>query len=132
MAKRQPPLPANSRAGQGKPSKRAAVAGSEEQTTSGGPDALLAYVREDHAAREKATTKRSAPPPNPAKIHGAKKGILPVFVEPALVALADVAPSGPGWVHEIKFDGYRLRIDGSKVKLLASAGRTASRPSLRP
>jgi hypothetical protein len=37
MAKRKPPLPANSRAGHSKPSKRAAVAGSEEQTTSGGP-----------------------------------------------------------------------------------------------
>ena len=49
----------------------------------------------------KATTKRSAPPPNPAKIRGAKKGILPVFVEPALASLADVAPSGPGWLHEL-------------------------------
>jgi bifunctional non-homologous end joining protein LigD len=47
-----------------------------------------------------------------------------VFVEPALASLADVAPSGPGWLHEIKFDGYRLqaRIDGSKVKLLTRKG----------
>ena len=63
-------------------------------------------------------------PPSAAKIRGAKKGILPVFVEPALASLADVAPGGPGWLHEIKFDGYRLqaRIDGSKVKLLTRKG----------
>ena len=86
--------------------------------------AATGEVREDHADREKATTKRSAPPPNPAKIRGAKKGILPVFVEPALASLADAAPSGPGWLHEIKFDGYRLqaRIDGTKVKLLTRKG----------
>ena len=43
-----------------------------------------------------------------------------MFIEPALASLADAAPGGPGWLHEIKFDGYRLqaRIDGTKVKLL--------------
>ena len=73
----------------------------------------------------------------PAKIRGAKKGILPVFVEPALASLADAAPGGPGWLHEIKFDGYRLqaRIDGSKVKLLTRKGldwTRSSGPSRRP
>ena len=44
--------------------------------------------------------------------------------QPALASLADAAPGGPGWLHEIKFDGYRLqaRIDGSKVKLLTRKG----------
>ena len=33
-------------------------------------------------------------------------------------------PSGPGWAHEIKFDGYRmqLRIDGGKATLLTRKG----------
>ena len=86
--------------------------------------ATAGEVREDHAAREKATAERSAPIPSAAKIRGAKKAILPVFVEPALASLADTAPGGPGWLHEIKFDGYRLqaRIDGSKVKLLTRKG----------
>jgi hypothetical protein len=39
-------------------------------------------------------------------------------------------PSGPGWVHEIKHDGYRLivRRDGEAVRLFigAAAGRNAS------
>ena len=30
------------------------------------------------------------------------------FIEPCLPSTADQPPSGPGWVHEIKHDGYRL------------------------
>ena len=55
---------------------------------------------------------------------GAKKGILPAFLEPSLATLADTAPEGAEWIHEIKFDGYRLqaRIDGDRVKLLTRKG----------
>ena len=36
----------------------------------------------------------------------------------------DEAPAGPGWVHEIKYDGYRMhaRIDGRNIKLLTRTG----------
>ena len=36
------------------------------------------------------------------------------FILPCQPALADRPPSGPGWLHEIKFDGYRViaRKDG--------------------
>jgi hypothetical protein len=30
------------------------------------------------------------------------------FILPCQPALADRPPSGPGWLHEIKFDGYRV------------------------
>jgi hypothetical protein len=30
------------------------------------------------------------------------------FIEPCLPSPADRPPSGPGWLHEIKHDGYRL------------------------
>ncbi|KQS77059.1 DNA ligase [Rhizobium sp. Leaf384] len=55
---------------------------------------------------------------------GAKKGGLPDFVEPALASLKPKAPSGDRWVHEIKFDGYRLqaRIDNGQVRLLTRSG----------
>ncbi|MGB6342485.1 MAG: DNA ligase D, partial [Xanthobacteraceae bacterium] len=45
---------------------------------------------------------------------------LPDFIPPSLATLRDTAPSGPGWLHEIKFDGYRIeaRLDRGKVKLL--------------
>jgi hypothetical protein len=29
------------------------------------------------------------------------------FIEPCLPTRAERAPSGPGWVHEIKHDGFR-------------------------
>lgn len=34
---------------------------------------------------------------------------MPVYIEPQLCTLVDVPPSGQGWVHEIKLDGYRIQ-----------------------
>ena len=50
---------------------------------------------------------------------------LPDFVEPQLATLVDTAPEGAGWVHEIKYDGYRLlaRKDGERVRLLTRSGK---------
>ena len=41
----------------------------------------------------------------------AKAGATPCpgFVPPALATLEPKPPRGDGWVHEIKFDGYRLQ-----------------------
>ena len=49
---------------------------------------------------------------------------LPRFVSPSLATLSDKAPDGGNWVHEIKFDGYRIqaRIDRGKVKLFTRKG----------
>ena len=49
---------------------------------------------------------------------------LPDFVPPSLATLRAAAPSGEGWVHEIKFDGYRIqaRLDRGKVRLLTRKG----------
>src|SRR3954466_12744465 len=43
------------------------------------------------------------------------------FILPCQPALADRPPAGPGWLHEIKFDGYRViaRKDGEQVRLWA-------------
>ncbi|PYE87871.1 DNA ligase D [Phyllobacterium leguminum] len=62
--------------------------------------------------------------PDPSKIKGAKKASLPDFIEPALATLETKPPSGAGWLHEIKFDGYRLeaRIEAGRVKLLTRSG----------
>src|SRR5688572_7525669 len=35
---------------------------------------------------------------------------LPGFIEPCLPTVAKSAPTDDGWLHEIKFDGYRLLI----------------------
>lgn len=49
---------------------------------------------------------------------------LPDFVPPSLATLHAVPPSGSGWAHELKFDGYRIqaRLDHGKVRLLTRKG----------
>lgn len=49
---------------------------------------------------------------------------LPAFVPPCLATLTDAPPGGEDWVHEIKFDGYRLqaRITNGSVQLLTRTG----------
>ncbi len=62
--------------------------------------------------------------PDPATIKGAVKAPVPAFVEPMLASLAPLAPTGQRWLHEIKFDGYRLqaRIEAGRVKLFTRGG----------
>ena len=38
------------------------------------------------------------------------KANYPGFVEPALATSVDRVPSGKRWLHEIKFDGYRVQV----------------------
>ena len=86
--------------------------------------AALGDVRADHAARADVAAARRAPLPDVARVRGARKGLLPVFLEPSLASACERPPSGPKWLHEIKHDGYRIqaRIDGGKVKLLTRTG----------
>lgn len=50
--------------------------------------------------------------------------VFPAFIPPCLAAAAHAAPTGPDWVHEIKFDGYRLQaqIAHGQVRLLTRTG----------
>jgi ATP-dependent DNA ligase len=45
---------------------------------------------------------------------------LPEWVPPQLTQLVDAAPEGDDWLHEIKFDGYRMH--GGAVRLLTDDG----------
>ncbi len=81
-------------------------------------------LRRDHAARTSEKRARKAALPDIGKIAGARKKLLPTFVEPSQASPCDRPPKGPKWVHEIKYDGYRIqaRIDGGKIKLLTRKG----------
>ncbi|MGZ5869743.1 MAG: ATP-dependent DNA ligase, partial [Croceibacterium sp.] len=48
----------------------------------------------------------------------------PMWIKPQLTRLVDEAPAGKEWLHEIKYDGYRMhaRIDGDKIQLLTRTG----------
>jgi bifunctional non-homologous end joining protein LigD len=49
---------------------------------------------------------------------------VPDWIKPQLAELVDAAPEGDEWLHEIKFDGYRMhaRRDRGAVKLLTRSG----------
>jgi bifunctional non-homologous end joining protein LigD len=86
--------------------------------------AALGDLRKDHAGRAQVVATRNVAPPDPKRVRGARKGILPAFLEPSLAQAIDKPPSGAKWVHEIKYDGYRTqaRIDGGNVQLLTRKG----------
>jgi bifunctional non-homologous end joining protein LigD len=41
---------------------------------------------------------------------------MPGFITPQLATLKSKAPVGPQWLHEIKFDGYRVQVRLNKGK----------------
>jgi bifunctional non-homologous end joining protein LigD len=74
------------------------------------------------AARSTLKIRRPEPPAirlKPAKVPGAVAARCPKGLLPQLATLSATAPSSPSWVHELKFDGYRIlaEIDGGRVRL---------------
>src|SRR6266446_5553370 len=49
---------------------------------------------------------------------------LPSWIKPQLCKLVDGPPEGPEWLHEIKYDGYRMHacLDHGSVQLLTRTG----------
>lgn len=68
------------------------------------------------AAKSKAARKTAPKAP--------QRDALPDFVPPCLATLQEKPPAGERWLHEVKFDGYRLqaRIDRGAVRLLTRSG----------
>jgi bifunctional non-homologous end joining protein LigD len=60
----------------------------------------------------------------PGKIPGAVPAALPAKWRPQLATPADAAPKGEGWIHEIKYDGYRTLVffDRGQVRLITRNG----------
>src|ERR1700726_4163081 len=59
-----------------------------------------------------------------ARRGGAAPPVLPDWIRPQLTELVDAAPEGDQWLHEIKYDGYRMhaRLDRGAVRLLTRTG----------
>ncbi|HVV99077.1 MAG TPA: DNA ligase D [Planctomycetaceae bacterium] len=82
-------------------------------------------------AHKAATKAKSAPAKRktaalkPADLSGAVREALPAFIEPELATLVDAAPKGNDWLHEIKFDGYRLlpRLARGTAQLFTRSGQ---------
>lgn len=54
-----------------------------------------------------------------ATSHGAIRAPFPDWIAPQLATPTDAPPSSDEWIHETKYDGYRVvvRIDGEEVRL---------------
>src|SRR5438874_11445449 len=50
------------------------------------------------------------PRTRPKRLIRGVKAPFPSFVEPELATSVDRVPSGARWIHEIKFDGYRVQV----------------------
>jgi len=74
-----------------------------------------AGLQPEKQAPARATTKKQSA----AKGARAAKAEMPEFVAPELCQASERPPSGENWVHEIKFDGYRIqmRVEDGEVAL---------------
>ena len=65
-----------------------------------------------HSNRQDGKAPDNAPPTPERRDGPIGKAIdrMPDFVEPQLTRLVDRPPSGNGWAHEIKLDGYRIQM----------------------
>jgi bifunctional non-homologous end joining protein LigD len=54
----------------------------------------------------------------------AKRNLTAKFIQPCLAVDSDKVPTGDGWIHEIKHDGYRMQVrkDADRVRLLTRRG----------
>ncbi len=78
-----------------------------------------------HSNRGDAADARAKAKANPAKQAQASRiDSIPDFVAPQLCTSVEQPPSGEGWGHEIKFDGYRvqLRVEDGKTTLKTRKG----------
>lgn len=67
---------------------------------------LLTSVTTGRTMEEIAADK---PPVKPKK-RGKAKAVRPSFAQPQLATLVDSVPTGSNWLHEVKYDGYRILI----------------------
>lgn len=58
---------------------------------------------------KRTSTHRSPARFNARVLPGAEPAPFPGFIEPQLATLRRSVPTGLGWLHEIKFDGYRIQ-----------------------
>ncbi|MCA9293350.1 MAG: DNA ligase D, partial [Phycisphaerales bacterium] len=81
-------------------------------------------AQEGKARAERASAPRVQSRLDPSGLPGAEAAKMPKTVKPQLCTAQSAPPIGDEWVHELKYDGYRLmaRLEGGKVTLLTRNG----------
>jgi bifunctional non-homologous end joining protein LigD len=93
----------------------------DEYAKAGGTDALMALPESVASGRTMEQIARGTGPaptpfmlasasPSARKSKARKLSAIPPFIEPQLCKLVERPPEQSGWVHEVKFDGYRVQI----------------------
>ncbi len=75
------------------------------------------------APRKPETTRPEATKPKAAR-RSTTKSVMPEFRAPQLCTLVDSVPTGSGWIHEVKYDGYRaeIAIANGQAKVFTRSG----------
>jgi DNA ligase D-like protein (predicted ligase) len=103
-----------------KPAKKKAAAKPAKATTAKAKTARPKAKRARPSMTKAKASKRKAKKAKADPVAGARPAPLPGFIQPCLALLSATAPDSADWIHEIKFDGYRVqaRIDSGRVQLL--------------
>jgi bifunctional non-homologous end joining protein LigD len=83
-------------------------------------DSRTDHAAENHKERKVAAKAKS----RTSKAQPRSSAVLPDFIAPQLCEPVERPPSGDGWGHKIKFDGYRiqLRVQNEQVTLKSRKG----------
>lgn len=94
-------------------------AGAQNASAKVGKDSAARTSKRSNSTRAKGVAAAAL-----AKLDEAKKKGLPRKFKPQLATLVAQAPVGAEWLHELKFDGYRVlaRIASGKVRLITRNG----------
>jgi bifunctional non-homologous end joining protein LigD len=114
--------PASRPAGNGKGGNAGATW--ERSVSSGRTMRQIASDRDAIWTSEGLETSEKPRPPDAKSLKGSRVAKLPKELSPQLATLVDGAPDGDEWLHEIKFDGYRIlaRVESGVVQLLSRNG----------
>ncbi len=81
-------------------------------------------IAADHEPHEARLSPHRPAPPVAKEIPGASPAPPPATLPPQLATPVERAPTGQAWLHEIKFDGYRIvaHIEHGKARLMTRNG----------
>src|ERR1700731_4057965 len=107
-------------AGKGRGPKPFMLAGKAAAEPDAVRDSRTDHAAENHKKRKAAAKTKS----RRSKARPRSSAALPDFIAPQLCELVERPPSGGGWGHEVKFDGYpiQLRVQNEQVTLKTRKG----------
>ena len=81
--------------------------------------------RSPRSKKKRTVARGKATPLDAAQLTGARQTSLPSKLAAELATLVAQPPAGDDWLHEIKFDGYRMfcRLDRGQVEFISRNGR---------